>query len=237
MKIKNKAKGINHNPSGWSEEDNNAYYDYLATQEEPPIPENDPILEMIENNEKAQLEWDKQGEENIKILLAKQKPLVEQFKKKQAIAQANGKEINYDSDSFIGERIEFLMGKNNQEIAEFCRNIGMSRSSLHRYIKGSHLPSEKSLRKIIEGLYVSIADFCYEPNDFEKWKSAFETSSDINDIFKFRDEILAQLRINNFTYQNNGITMRLPNRYFELFRNLIKDSFGVFEMLPHDKQK
>lgn len=240
MKIKDKEKGISYDPNGWSDEDYDDYYSQLAAQEEDsPIPENehDAIYEMIESNERAQIEWDKQGEENIKALLAKQKSLVEQFKKKLAIAKINGKEINYTGESFIGERIDFLMGKNNQEIAEFCRNIGMSRSSLHRYIKGSHLPSEKSLRKIIEGLYVSVADFCYEPENFEKWKSAFEQSSDNNDFFKFKENILKQLRINNFTYQNNGITMRLPNRYFELFRNLVKQSFDILELLPHDKQK
>lgn len=107
--------------------------------------------------------------------------------------------------TFIGERIEYLMSENNQEISEFCLNIGISRSSMHRYIKGSHLPSEKALRKIIDGLYVSVADFCYEPDDFEKWKSAFENSSDNNDIFKFKDKMLEQLRINNFTYTHNGL--------------------------------
>ena len=90
------------------------------------------------------------------------------------------------------------------------------------------------MRKIIDGLYVSVADFCYEPDDFEKWKSAFENSSDNNDIFKFKDKMLEQLRINNFTYTHNGLVMRLPNRYFELFRNLIKQSFEVLELIPHN---
>lgn len=193
------------------------------------------VDEIIANNKKAQVEWEKQGELNIKTLLAKQKRLVESFNKKQAVAKSKNQQIAYDGDSFIGERIEFLMVQNNQEIAEFCRNIGMSRSSLHRYIKGSHLPSEKSLRKIIEGLYVSVADFCYEPEDFGKWKSAFEKTDKTNDIFAFKDKLLEQLRINNFTYQNNGLTMRLPNRYFSLFRKLITDAVDILDLLPHDK--
>ena len=108
---------------------------------------------------------------------------------------------------------------------------------MHRYIKGTHIPSERLFKKIIEGLYVSVADFCYEPDNFEKWKSAFEQTAENNDIFKFKEKMLEQLRINSFTYKNNGITMRLPNRYFELFRNLIKYSFGVLDLIPHDKQK
>ena len=237
MKIKDEVKGISYDPwdvpAEYYEEEDKRLAEYYSTHD--PSEEPDYLQMMFDNNEQAQINWEKQGEENIKILLAKQKPLVEQFKRKQAIAKSKNEEITYSGESFIGERIEFLMKKNNQEIAEFCRNVGMSRSSLHRYIKGSHLPSEKSLRKIIEGLYVSVADFCYEPNSFEEWKKAFEKTSGKNDIFKFRDSILRELRINSFTYQNNGVTMRLPNRYYELFRNLVKQSFEILELLPHDK--
>lgn len=237
MKINDKDKGLNYNPAGMSDDDMTDYYNFLATQEEATIDGSGSLLGMIEQNEKAQAEWERQGEENLKLLLSMQKPLVEQFKKKEAIAKSKGKEIDYSGDSFIGERIEFLLDKNNQEITEFCRNIGMSRSSIHRYIKGTHLPSEKSLRKIIDGLFVSVADFCYAPDNFEKWKTAFVKTADNNDIFDFKEKILKELRLNNFTYMNNGLSIHLPNRYFELFRNLIKQSFEVLELLPHDKKK
>ena len=229
MKIDDEIKGINDYPDD--------YIERVYTEEDvAEIIESEKYYsKLIEQNELAEKKWEEEGEKNIKVLINKQKILVEQFKKDQAKAKANNKEISYSGDSFIGERIVFLMGQNNQEIAEFCRNIGMSRSSLHRYIKGSFLPSEKSLRKIIEGLYVSVADFCYAPDDFEKWKSAFEKSYEVNDIFNFKERLLKKLRINDFTYQANGATRRLPNRYFELFRNLIKDSFAILELLPHDK--
>ena len=77
---------------------------------------------------------------------------------------------------------------------------------------------------------VFIADFCYEPDDFEKWKSAFEKSDKGNDIFAFKKKLLEQIRINSFTYQNNGITMRLPNRYYTLFRSIINNAFTVFDL-------
>ena len=208
---------------------------------------------MIEKNKQAQIEWEKQGEINFTTLLKKQKTTTNKYKiakssyldDKNKTAKKQGMEIsklkNYPpfdftpQTNFIGERIEYLMSKNNQEIAEISLNIGMSRSSLHRYIKGTHLPSEKALRKIIDGLYVSVSDFCYEPDDFEKWKSAFESSTEINDIFKFKEKILEQLRINNFTYKNNGLILRLPNRYYVLFRKLISDAVDVLDLLPHDK--
>ena len=252
MKISDKEKGINHNLYGWTEEEQNEYYDYLATQEQEPEEETDYVLEMIQKNEQAQIEWEKQGEKNLAVLLDKQRPTTNRYKtakssyedkkareaKKQGVTVSTLKEYPpfefTPKTNFIGERIEYLMSENNQEISEFCLNIGISRSSMHRYIKGSHLPSEKALKKIIDGLYVSVADFCYEPDDFEKWKSAFENSSDSNDIFKFKDKMLEQLRINNFTYTHNGLVMRLPNRYFELFRNLIKQSFEVLELIPHN---
>lgn len=229
MKIDDEIKGINYYPDD--------YIERVYTEEDvAEIIESEKYYsKLIEQNELAEKKWEEEGEKNIKVLINKQKILVEQFRKDQAKAKASNKEISYSGDSFIGERIVFLMGQNNQEIAEFCRNIGMSRSSLHRYIKGSFLPSEKSLRKIIEGLYVSVADFCYAPDDFEKWKSAFGKSYEVNDIFNFKERLLKKLRINDFTYQTNGATRRLPNRYFEAFRNLIKDSFAILELLPHDK--
>lgn len=255
MKINDKDKGINHNLFGWSEDDLNDYYDYLATQYQPLETDTDDVLEMIKNNEQAQIEWEKQGEINFTILRKKQKPTTNKYKitkakydaEKEKVAKEKGVSVreikNYPplvfepETNFIGERIEFLMDKNNQEITELGLNIGISRSSMHRYIKGTHIPSERLFKKIIEGLYVSVADFCYEPDNFEKWKSAFEQTAENNDIFKFKEKMLEQLRINSFTYKNNGITMRLPNRYFELFRNLIKYSFGVLDLIPHDKQK
>lgn len=62
MKISDKEKGINHNLYGWTEEDQNEYYDYLATQEQEPEEETDYVLEMIQKNEQAQIEWEKQAE-------------------------------------------------------------------------------------------------------------------------------------------------------------------------------
>ena len=62
MKISDKEKGINHNLYGWTEEDQNEYYDYLATQEQEPEEETDYVLEMIQKNEQAQIEWEKLSE-------------------------------------------------------------------------------------------------------------------------------------------------------------------------------
>ena len=118
MKIKDEVKGISYDPwdvpAEYYEEEDKRLAEYYSTHD--PSEEPDYLQMMFDNNEQAQINWEKQGEENIKILLAKQKPLVEQFKRKQAIAKSKNEEITYSGESFIGERIEFLMGKNNQEI-------------------------------------------------------------------------------------------------------------------------
>ena len=80
MKISDKEKGINHNLYGWTEEDQNEYYDYLATQEQEPEEETDYVLEMIQKNEQAQIEWEKQGEKNLAVLLDKQRPTTNRYK-------------------------------------------------------------------------------------------------------------------------------------------------------------
>lgn len=191
---------------------------------------------MYARNEQAEINWVQQGEENLKTLLAMQAPLVEQFKKKQAIAKSKGQEISYSGASYIGERISYLMKLNDQEVTEFSKNVGISRSSMHRYIKGSHLPSEKTLRKIIGCLFVDVPSFCYAPHSIDEWTKSFVAKHDEDDIdiFAYRHNILAHLSNNRFTYKNNGVKVRLPHRYFDLLGKLITASFEVLEMLPHD---
>ena len=108
MKIKNNEKGIDYKTHDISDEE---YYDYLAGQEQPPIEETDYVLEMIQRNEQAQSEREKQGNTNIKLLIAKQKPLAEKFNRQRARG-----ETTYKGKSYIGDRIEFLRKKISKKL-------------------------------------------------------------------------------------------------------------------------
>lgn len=195
------------------------------------------ILSALKRRE--QKEWEEENRDNFDTLYQKQKKVIEEYHKKLAVVSSSKSPSTpvTVSANYIGERIQFCLEQNNQEIAEFSRNVDISRSSLHRYINGTHLPSKKNLLKIIDGLFITPTDFSYLPDDFEEWKKLFDPEQDGEDIFAVCDYILRALKTNKFTYMYNEKTMRLPNRYFTLFRKLITDAVDILELLPHDKQK
>ncbi|MBO5089581.1 MAG: helix-turn-helix transcriptional regulator [Clostridia bacterium] len=174
------------------------------------VPFDDPAhTEVAEQMYRAYLsiqeDREKEGLKNLRKLRNKQMPIQYAYKEKYSQytelkenqAKAKGVEpkdlVDYPvfeytpEHNYIGERIVFLMNINNQEVADFCRNIDISRSSLHRYIKGTHVPSEKLLEKIIAALFVDVADFSSEPDNFEEWKDSFKRYQG-EDIFEFKKE-------------------------------------------------
>ena len=218
MKIKDEVKGIKDYPYSEVPED---YYDDdidINILEE----QHYELEQWYSSNANAIVDWEAQGEKNI----------IEIVKLQQLECEKDGKkEIN---QNLIGKRIEFLVNANKLEIAEFCRSAEISRCSYYRFTNGTNCPSVKTLRKIISAFSLSVADFCYEPTDFDKWKASFDVSKSENDIFKFRDDVLVKLAKSNFTYRKNDVAFKVPNQYFEIFRNLIKDAFDILDLLPHD---
>lgn len=137
----------------------------------------------------------------------------------------------------IGERIKFLMKHNFIEVSEFCRNAGISRSTLYRCISEDYCPTVKILRKIITALYVSEDIFCCFPTDFKKWKSTIiTTEQEKYDIFEFKEKLLNDyFATNRFTYNVNSKEMPLPNKYYSLIKKSIEFAFEAMELLPHDE--
>ena len=194
---------------------------------------------------------EKEGLKNLRKLRNKQMPIQYAYKEKYAQytelkeneAKAKGVKpkdlVDYPAfeytpeHNYIGERIVFLMNINNQEVADFCRNIDISRSSLHRYIKGTHVPSEKLLEKIVAALFVDVADFSYEPDNFEEWKDSFKRYQG-EDVFGFKKKILEQFQTNHFTYTAHEAVRHLPNAHFKIMKSLIENAFSILNLIPHD---
>lgn len=221
------------------------------------IPLDDPVhIEESEKMYKAFLsiaeDRQKEGQKNLRKLRLNQLPVQYDYKEKytkytedkEEAAKAKGvtpKDLkDYPAfeytpkHNYLGERIIFLMDINNQEVADFCRNIDISRSSLHRYIKGTHVPSEKLLEKIISALFVDIVDFSFEPDNFEKWKASFKRFQG-EDVFSFKKKILEQLQTNHFTYTAHNTVRHLPNAHFKIIKSLIENAFSILNLIPHDE--
>lgn len=210
--------------------------------------------EMYQSYLNIQEDREKEGLKNLKHLRNKQIPIQYAYKDeyskytkdKEAFAKSKGKDpkklVGFHAFEFtpehnyIGERIVFLMNKNNQEVADFCRNLNISRSSLHRYIKGTHVPSEKLLQKIVAALFVDVADFAFEPDNFEEWKNSFKRHQG-EDIFEFKNKILGQFQTNHFTYTAHKAVRHLPNAHFKIMKSLIENAFSIINLIPHDGDK
>ena len=216
MKIKKEAKGLIdlshiYNPDADSE----AFYEALLNAQDEDADRaaeemHDAEVQEREVNARAQMRWEEQAEENLKIIR--------------------------DVTGEVGKRLEYLFQKKNIEKAAFARQIGIGRTTLHRYLSGSAVPNEGKLRRIIEALEMDIGDFCYEPKNTAKWTESLEESArKRNDIFELKNELFEKLAKNNFTYTYKGSTYRLPYKHYVVLKEMLDTSFRVLDLLAHDK--
>lgn len=160
-------------------------------------------------NARAQKQWEEDGKKNLGIIR--------------------------DVPNAVSERLKHLFNEKGIEVASFAREVGMGRTTIHRYLKGEPVSSEKKLLRIIDALSMSVADFCYSPHDIEEWKASLEDSiAEKNDIFMWRDQLIEQLSTNDFTYQHHGKTYRLPYNYYVVLKAIVENSVKVLDLLPHD---
>ena len=213
MKIPKQSKGF----VDYSEEYNPIipeYAYYEPSEEDVQALEAQHDAEVREQEENAIIlkEWEEVGQRNLEIIR--------------------------DIPGAIGERLKHLFEQKKIERIHFARQIGVSRSTLFRYCEGTSTPSKKRLLIIIDALDMDVADFCYEPKNYEKWKAVLEEKATRkNDIFTLRDNLLERLSRNNFTFQHKGETTRLPYRHYVILKAMLESSFRILDLIPHDSEE
>ena len=213
MKVSDKARGL---------------HDYLAEYRDVPAD-----IAEAEFTEEA-LQFMEAAVEAEKQQRAERERCDQEF---EAQAEANLK-IIFDIPGEIGKRIDFLLEKAQIEKTTLARQIGVGRTTIHRYISGTTVPNRKKLLLIVDALSLSLGDFCYEPRSFDNWKNALEKNlRPENDVFIFRDNILNMIAKNNFTYQNNEKILRLPHKYYVVIKTMLEGSLRVLDLLSHDIEK
>lgn len=213
MKVSKKAKGL---------------VDYTSAYNHPPEDMQQP--ELTEEEEAALLAmYDDEMRERAENA-ATRKQLEEQAKK-------NLEDILYIPGA-IGKRLAYLFEKKGIEQKDFARQVGISRTTLYRYLSEKTAPTKKKLLIIIEALDMEVEDFCFEPNDFPKWVQSLEADAvRRHDIFQLRERLMGELSQNNFTYQYNGHSVRLPRKYYLILKAALESSFRVLDLLAHDKDE
>ena len=213
MKITDKKKGLEDYPSKY-----NTVPDDLPPPEFPDEFVAEMEAEIIDTrriqrrNARSQKKWEEEGQKNLKIIR--------------------------DVPNAVSERLAHILKEKKIEVATFAREVGMGRTTIHRYLKGDPISSEKKLLRIIDALSMSVADFCYSPYDIEEWKASLEDSEyEKNDIFVWRDKLIEELSTNDFTYQRYGKTYRLPYNYYMVLKAVVENSIKFLDLLPHDTRE
>lgn len=210
MKISDKKKGIEDYPSNYNDVPDDLpppefTEEHLAEMDAEAIA----IKRIRRRNAWSQKRWEEEGQRNLKIIL--------------------------DKKGAVAGRLRYLLDEKDIEVATFAREVGMGRSTIHRYLKGAPVSSEKKLLRIIDALSMSVADFCYSPDDIEEWKASLvESVTEKNDIFTWRDQLIEQLSTNDFTYQRYGKTHRLPYNYYVVLKAAVENTIKFLDLLPHD---
>ncbi len=211
MKISDKTKGLVDYTSEYDQyPDDVPEPEYSEEEEQYLLRMYNAAKDEQAENEQAQIAWEAQGEENLQILLKDRKQ--------------------------ISERISYILDKKHIDKTTFARQLGVGRTTMHRYTHGEVRFSKKKLLLIIDELYMDVADFCYEPTDIEKWKAALEeVAGKQHDIYFMMNRVLGEMERNDFTYIHNGEVVKLPYKYYALLKSLLHSSFRVLDIIPHDK--
>ena len=135
MKISDKKKGI---------EDYVSKYHDVPDDLPPPEFTEEHLAEMDaeaidvkrirRRNAWSEKRWEEEGQKNLKIIL-------------------------YEKDA-VANRLRYLLDEKDIEVATFAREVGMGRSTIHRYLKGEPI-SEKKLLRIIYTLQTK--NITYDP--------------------------------------------------------------------------
>ena len=177
-------------------------------------------------------------EDYLSLLLEQQRPYTQMYQDE--IAQLSQCPVEQRMGvpvprNYIGERIQYLLEQEGADIASFCLYAGISRSTMHRYLKGTHLPSKKNLLSIIQCLGITAEEFARHPDDFELWKKSLLSDKEQLDFFKMCDMFRSQFEKYSITYTtHDGKEKKIPYKQCEIFCKLFDDAVEMLRFSLND---
>lgn len=186
----------------------------------------------------ADLFINREDDHFLSLLLEKQRPFTQLYQ--DDIAYRSNISVEQRTvvpveRNYIGERIQYLLELQGADIASFCRFAGISRSTMHRYLKGTHLPSKKNLLNIIFSLGMSAESFARYPENFEQWKQSLTSRRESKNIFDMCDDFRRQLDRYDITYMTvYGKEKKLPHKHYETFCKLFDDAVELLRLTLND---
>lgn len=182
----------------------------------------------------ADLFINREDDNFLSLLLEKQRPFTQLYQ--DDIAYRSNIPVEQTTvvpveRNYIGERIQYLLELHGADIASFCRYVGISRSTMHRYLKGTHLPSKKNLLNIICSLGMSAESFTRYPENFEQWKMSLTSCRESKNFFDMCDDFRLDLNKYDLTYMTvDGKEKKIPHKHYETFCKLLDDAVELLRL-------
>lgn len=146
--------------------------------------------------------------------------------------------------NIVGDRIKFILEKEDITIKDLAERSGVGRSSLHRFLdsESPDIPKVATLDKIISKLPCFTDDFLYSPDNYQEWKNAYSGyplnfGKSFCDYEKLRDYVIFQLSL-PVAYNDENKKYKMPAQVLDI---LSKQIFSAFEtadaLLEYEKDK
>jgi transcriptional regulator with XRE-family HTH domain len=146
--------------------------------------------------------------------------------------------------NIVGDRIKFILEKEDITIKDLAERSGVGRSSLHRFLdsESPDIPKVATLDKIISKLPCFADDFLYSPDNYKKWESAYSGyrlnfGKSFCDYEKLRDYVIFQLSL-PVAYNDENKKYKMPAQVLDILSNQIFSAFETADaLLEYEKDK
>ena len=146
--------------------------------------------------------------------------------------------------NMVGDRIRFILAKENLTIKDLAERSGVGRSSLHRFLdpESPDIPKVATLDKIISKLPCFLDDFLYSPDNYQEWEKAYSGyplnfGKSFCDYEKLKDYVILQLSL-PVAYSDEEKKYKMPAQVLDLLSKQILSAFETADaLLEYEKDK
>lgn len=162
--------------------------------------------------------------------------------------EKNGFQNNYRTGTacgnMVGDRIRFILDKENMTVVELAQLSGVSRSTINRFLRQEYpdIPKAGTLHKIVGKLSCFLDDFIFSPDDIEEWKDAYcgypiKMGEMYNDYEQLKTFVFAQLSL-PLAYTDGAKKHVIPLQIVDLFSKQIFSAFETADaLLDYEREK
>ena len=140
--------------------------------------------------------------------------------------------------NMIGDRIRYILAREDISIKEFAKICGIGRSSFYRFMDTEEpdIPKVTSLYKIIKELPCFLDDFLYSPENYQAWEDAYsgyplKFKGFLCDYEEFKQDVVFKLSLPAIYEDSEGKKHKMPAQIVDLLSKQIYSAFETADAL------